>query len=72
MILRSVVFPQPTYQNAFGSGSGRIVPDVGMEVGGCPFGLARNPSHARSRQASGSGDTELGRCSCPYSDFNHF
>lgn len=43
---RSVVFAQPPYQNAFGTGvPGRIVPDVGMQVGGCPGGLAKQPCH---------------------------
>jgi subtilase family serine protease len=41
---RSVVFAMPSYQNwtsFFGNpGTGRIVPDVGMLVGGCPGGLS--------------------------------
>ena len=39
---QSVVFPMPAYQvwvNFFGNNvTGRIVPDVGMQVGGCPGG----------------------------------
>ncbi|MGI8841979.1 MAG: S53 family peptidase [Caulobacteraceae bacterium] len=43
---RSVVFKQPAYQNAFGmSVPGRAIPDVGMQVGGCPLGLAKTPCH---------------------------
>jgi subtilase family serine protease len=41
---QSVVFARPTYQNwitFFGNNvPGRAVPDVGMQVGGCPSGLA--------------------------------
>jgi subtilase family serine protease len=41
---QSVVFARPVYQNwitFFGNRvSGRAVPDVGMQVGGCPLGLA--------------------------------
>jgi subtilase family serine protease len=40
---RSVIFAQPAYQNAFSAGGGRIVPDVGMQVGGCPLNLAKTP-----------------------------
>jgi subtilase family serine protease len=42
---RSVIFPQPAYQNFVSNGGGRIVPDVGMQVGGCPLGLAKTPCH---------------------------
>jgi subtilase family serine protease len=42
---QSVVFAIPTYQNwvnFYGNGvAGRIVPDVGMQVGGCPSGIAK-------------------------------
>ncbi|HEY2178334.1 MAG TPA: protease pro-enzyme activation domain-containing protein [Caulobacteraceae bacterium] len=47
---QSVVFARPTYQNwvlFFGNNvTGRAIPDVGMQVGGCPNGLAArcNPS----------------------------
>lgn len=41
---RSVIFPMPTYQNwvtFYGnSAQGRIMPDVGMQVGGCPYGIS--------------------------------
>jgi subtilase family serine protease len=41
---RSVIFGMPTYQNwtsFFGNpGTGRIVPDIGMQVGGCPGGIS--------------------------------
>jgi subtilase family serine protease len=41
---QSVIFGLPTYQNwvlFYGNNvSGRIVPDVGMQVGGCPGGLS--------------------------------
>ena len=40
---RSVVFALPSYQEGFSVGGGRIVPDVGMQVGGCPLGLAITP-----------------------------
>jgi subtilase family serine protease len=43
---QSVVFGRPTYQNwitFYGNNvTGRAVPDVGMQVGGCPLGLAAN------------------------------
>ena len=43
----SVVFGVPTYQNwtfFFGNNpSGRILPDVGMQVGGCPGGISQAP-----------------------------
>ncbi|MBA3810307.1 MAG: hypothetical protein H0X27_01440 [Caulobacteraceae bacterium] len=49
---RSVVFAQPAYQNAFGTSVfGRIVPDVGMQVGGCPGGLAKQPCHPNDSAA---------------------
>jgi subtilase family serine protease len=42
---QSVVFAQPTYQNwveFYGNKvTGRIVPDVGMQVGGCPGGISK-------------------------------
>ena len=49
---RSVIFAQPPYQNAFGTSvPGRIVPDVGMQVGGCPGGLAKLPCHPNDSAA---------------------
>lgn len=41
----SVVFSRPTYQALVNTGSTtrRTVPDVGMQVGGCPSGLAFQP-----------------------------
>ncbi len=40
---RSAIFAQPAWQNGVSFGGGRIVPDVGMQVGGCPSGLAVQP-----------------------------
>ncbi len=41
---RSVIFAMPTYQNwvsFYGnSANGRIIPDIGMQVGGCPGGIS--------------------------------
>jgi len=41
---RSVIFGLPAYQNwlaFYGEGAGgRVVPDIGMQVGGCPFGIS--------------------------------
>jgi subtilase family serine protease len=41
---RSAIFAMPTYQNwvtFYGnSAQGRIMPDVGMQVGGCPYGIS--------------------------------
>jgi subtilase family serine protease len=44
----SSVFPKPSYQNLVNTGSNsyRTVPDVGMQVGGCPYGLAITPCNA--------------------------
>jgi subtilase family serine protease len=43
---QSVVFAAPAYQAGAYTGSpARTVPDVGMEVGGCPSGLALRPCH---------------------------
>jgi subtilase family serine protease len=39
----SVVFAQPTYQTPVMAAPGRLLPDVGMLVGGCPSGLAIAP-----------------------------
>jgi subtilase family serine protease len=41
---QSVIFPQPSYQYGTNTNSqGRTVPDVGMQVGGCPGGIAKLP-----------------------------
>ena len=39
----SSVFAEPFYQRGSAKAAGRIVPDVGMMVGGCPLGLAKTP-----------------------------
>ncbi len=39
----SSVFAEPSYQSGIARAAGRIVPDVGMMVGGCPLGLAKTP-----------------------------
>lgn len=58
---QSVVFARPMYQNwvnFFGNNVvGRAVPDVGMQVGGCPNGLARscNPTDSAAVVAFAGG-----------------
>ncbi len=39
----SVIFPQPSYQTLVNTGSTtqRAVPDIGMQVGGCPGGISK-------------------------------
>jgi subtilase family serine protease len=38
---RSQIFSMPSYQKRYGlSGSGRSIPDVSMQMGGCPAGIA--------------------------------
>jgi subtilase family serine protease len=41
---RSTIFPRPSYQSMVNTGSTyRTVPDVGMQVGGCPSGISVSP-----------------------------
>jgi subtilase family serine protease len=42
---RSSIFPRPSYQSAALTlgGNFRTLPDVGMQVGGCPLGIAYTP-----------------------------
>ena len=39
----STIFAEPPYQASVTAQVGRVVPDVGMHVGGCPSGLAVTP-----------------------------
>ena len=52
---QSVIFGRPTYQNwvtFFGNNvTGRAVPDVGMQVGGCPSGISVQPCHPNDSAA---------------------
>ncbi len=49
----SVVFPRPAYQNLVGYNyAGRGVPDLSLQMGGCPFGAIRcNPDDSASVEA---------------------
>ena len=42
----STIFAEPFYQTALANSAGRIIPDVGMLVGGCPGGLLLGPCPA--------------------------
>ena len=52
---QSVVFPRPFYQNwvnFYGNNvTGRAIPDVGMQVGGCPSGIAVTPCNPNDSAA---------------------
>jgi subtilase family serine protease len=44
---KSVIFSKPFYQELVQTGSNmRTVPDVSLQMGGCPTGLAKMPCHA--------------------------
>jgi subtilase family serine protease len=49
---RSTIWAQPSWQTWVQSlntgGAGRIVPDIGMQVGGCPSGISETPCPART------------------------
>ncbi|MBR0560535.1 S53 family peptidase [Neokomagataea anthophila] len=57
----STIFAAPSYQqNAginTGSTSNRALPDIGMQVGGCP-GLAQSPCNGGDTAAEGNGNSE--------------
>ena len=55
----SAVFAKPAFQSALAPGvANRLVPDIGMMVGGCPFGLAKLPCNGGDRPIDGNGNTD--------------
>ena len=61
----SEIYKAPNYQSLVTTGStgGRAVPDVGMQVGGCPFGAldyhsGRNVCNGNNDAADGNGNTQ--------------
>ncbi|GBR50772.1 proteinase [Neokomagataea thailandica NBRC 106555] len=57
----STIFAAPSYQSGIGintgSTSNRALPDIGMQVGGCP-GLAETPCNGGNTAAEGNGNSE--------------
>ncbi|MCQ8240778.1 S53 family peptidase [Rhizosaccharibacter radicis] len=56
----SSYFRKPLYQVATNTGSGkmRALPDIGMQVGGCPGGLSVLPCNGGNNPLNGSGNTD--------------
>lgn len=56
----STVFKKPLYQflTNTGSNTARTLPDIGMQVGGCPGGIAVLPCNGGDNPLDGSGNTD--------------
>lgn len=56
----STIFARPAYQtlSVTGSNTRRALPDIGMQVGGCPGGISVLPCNGGDRPIDGSGNTE--------------
>ncbi|MGI4959923.1 MAG: S53 family peptidase, partial [Janthinobacterium lividum] len=56
----STVFKKPSYQylTNTGSNTARTLPDIGMQVGGCPGGIAALPCNGGNNPLDGSGNTD--------------
>ncbi len=56
----STLFSRPTYQllSATGSTTARAIPDIGMQVGGCPAGIAILPCNGGNSPINGNGNTD--------------
>ncbi len=56
----STLFAQPGYQSlsTTGSTTQRALPDIGMQVGGCPGGIAVLPCNGGDNPLNGSGNTD--------------
>jgi subtilase family serine protease len=56
----SVYFAKPSYQNlvAIGGTGHRAVPDIGMQVGGCPGGISILPCNGGNNPKDGHGNTQ--------------
>ncbi len=56
----STIFARPTYQSLTNTGSltQRAVPDIGMQVGGCPAGIAKLPCNGGDKAINGNGNTD--------------
>ena len=56
----SAIFRKPLYQSLTktGSSSMRTLPDIGMQVGGCPGGIAVLPCNGGDNPLNGSGNTD--------------
>ena len=56
----STLFPKPFYQilSTTGSQTQRVLPDIGMQVGGCPGGIAVIPCNGGNTSINGNGNTD--------------
>ncbi len=56
----STIFAKPIYQllSATGSTTARALPDIGMQVGGCPAGIAVTPCNGGNNPINGHGNTD--------------
>jgi subtilase family serine protease len=56
----SAFFARPDYQSLVNVGPGihRAVPDVGMQVGGCPGGISKQPCNGGNDPKNGAGNTD--------------
>ena len=56
----STIFARPTYQGLTNTGSltQRALPDIGMQVGGCPGGIAKLPCNGGDKAINGNGNTD--------------
>ncbi len=56
----STLFTRPVYQafSITGSLTGRALPDIGMQVGGCPGGIAILPCNGGDQAINGNGNTD--------------
>jgi hypothetical protein len=54
----SSMWPAPAYQGMVQTGSGmRALPDIGMQVGGCPLGLSNPPCNGGNLPYNGNGNS---------------
>lgn len=58
----SAIYPKPTYQATTGINTGsssyRALPDIGMQVGGCPGGESKTPCNGGNSPLNGNGNTD--------------
>ncbi len=56
----SSMFTQPNYQvlSQTGSATQRALPDIGMQVGGCPSGISVTPCNGGDNPINGNGNTD--------------
>ena len=56
----STIFSKPDYQALVdtGSSTGRVLPDIGMQVGGCPGGISVTPCNGGNQPINGNGNTQ--------------